>query len=82
MLAARKKLLDHAKQSAAEALFTTLKKVVQQTGKVAGDLIGNKIADKITKFQRTVPQKTSVIVRSNTGNIRFDDKIPKERYIY
>ena len=47
MLAARKKLLDHAKQSAAEALFTTLKKVVQQTGKAAGDLIGNKLQIKL-----------------------------------
>ena len=74
MLAARQKFLDHAK-----AFNTTLKKVIQKTAKPAGDLIGNKIAHKITNFSKTAPQNTSEIVRSKTGNIRFDDKIPRKK---
>ena len=38
-------LLDHAKQSATEALK---KRVIQKTEEATSDLIGNKIADKIT----------------------------------
>ena len=37
------KLLDHAKQSAADALKTTLKRVTQKTAEATGDLIGYKI---------------------------------------
>ena len=43
------KLLDHAKQSAADALKNTSKRVIQKTAEATGDLIGNKIPDKITK---------------------------------
>ena len=38
-------LLDHAKQSATEALK---KRVIQKAEEATSDLIGNKIADKIT----------------------------------
>ena len=41
-----RKPLDHAKKSAADALRTSSKRVIQ---KAAGDFIGNKIADRITK---------------------------------
>ena len=43
------KLLDHAKQSAADALKTTSKEAIQKTAELTGDLIGSKIADEITK---------------------------------
>ena len=43
------KLLDHAKQSAIDPPETTLKRLVQKTTDVTGNLIGNKTADKITK---------------------------------
>ena len=35
------KLLDHAKRSAADALKTTSKRVIQKTAETNGDLIGN-----------------------------------------
>ena len=47
MLAIRQKLLDHAKKSATDALKTSSKRVIQQTTKETGDLIGNKIANAI-----------------------------------
>ena len=46
------KLLDHAKQSATEALKTTSKRVIQKTAEANGDLIGNKIANRITKVSK------------------------------
>ena len=41
------KLLDHDKQSAADALKTASIRATQKTLEVTGDLIGNRIADKI-----------------------------------
>ena len=43
------KPLDHAKQSATDALKTPLKGAIQKTAETTGDLIDNKITDKITK---------------------------------
>ena len=43
------KLLDHNKKSAADPLKTASKRVVQKTAEAARHLIGNKIANKITK---------------------------------
>ena len=55
MLATRQNLLDHAKQSARDALKTTSKRVIQKKVEAAGDLIGIKIAQvmyrKITQKQ-------------------------------
>ena len=52
MLAMRQKLLDHAKKSAADALKTSSKIVAQKTAEKTGDLIGNKIADNITRVSK------------------------------
>ena len=46
-----------------------------------GDLIGNKIADKIAKVSRTLPQNSSETVTNEGENIEHDRKISKERYI-
>ena len=54
--------LDHAKQSATEAFKT-------------GDLIGNKLVNKITKVSRSLPQNNSETVTNE-----HDEEIPKERY--
>ena len=48
------KLLDHAKKSATEALKAGSKRKVQITAEATGDLIGNKITDKITKVSKTL----------------------------
>ena len=42
------KLLDHAQQSATDALKTTTKREIQKTAKATGDLIDNKIGNKFT----------------------------------
>ena len=41
-------LLDSAKKSTIDAIKTTSKRAIQKTAEATGDLIGNKIADKIT----------------------------------
>ena len=46
------RLLDHAKQSATDVFKTASKRAIQKTAKAAGDLIGNKIANRITKFSK------------------------------
>ena len=42
------KITDHAKQSAINAFKTASKRRIQKTAEATGNLIGNKIADKIT----------------------------------
>ena len=46
------KLLDSAKKSTADAMKTTSKRAIQKTAETTRDLIGNKIADKITSVSR------------------------------
>ena len=47
-----KKLIDAAKKSTTDALKTASKRAIQKTAKATGDLIRNKIADKITSISR------------------------------
>ena len=49
----------YAKQSATYAFKTVLNRAIQKTTGAIGDLIGNKIADKITKASRASTQKSS-----------------------
>ena len=42
------KLLDSAKTSTTDAIKTDSKRAIQKTAEATGDVIGNKIADKIT----------------------------------
>ena len=79
------KLLDSAKQSIADAIKTASKRAIQKTAGSIGNLICNKIADKIT----SVSKKSSVELRSkelHSGVLHSEKKevnneIPKERYI-
>ena len=48
-----KKLIDTATKTGIDAAKTASKRVVQKTAEAAGDLIGNKIADKITSIGKT-----------------------------
>ena len=48
------KLLDSAKKSTADAMKTTSKRAIQKTEEATGDLIGNKIADKITSASKRI----------------------------
>ena len=74
------KFLDHAKQSATDALKTTPKRAIQKTTEETGDLTGNNNSDKITKVSRTSPQNSLVTVTNETENIGLEREIPKERY--
>ena len=48
----RQKLLDHAKQSSTDLFKTASKRPIQKTAEATGDLIGNKIANKIKKVSK------------------------------
>ena len=49
------------------------KRAIQKTEEATGDLIGNKIADKI--------KKASKISQNSLEALKSDEDIPKERYI-
>ena len=68
------KLLDHAKQSATDALKTSSKRIIQKRAEGAGDLIGNKIAK--NKFSRRSPQNNSQPITNEQ-----EEEIPEERFI-
>ena len=51
------KLLDSAKTSMTDAIKTTSKWAIQKTAKATGDLIDNKIADKITSISKKSTQE-------------------------
>ena len=48
-----KKLIDSATKTKIDEAKTASKRVVQKTAKATGDLIGNKITDKITSLGKT-----------------------------
>ena len=70
------KFLDHAKTSTKNALKTTSKRVIRKTADAAGDLIGNKIADRNTKVSKILQQNNSESVTNEHSK-----EIPKRRYI-
>ena len=53
-----KQLLDTATKTGIDAAKTASKRVVQKTAEAAGDLIGNKIADKITSIGKPKEKET------------------------
>ena len=66
------KFLDSAKRSTTDAIKTVSERATQKMAEATGDLIGNKIADKIT----------SVLKKSNNNNIEdVDIATHKKRYI-
>ena len=50
--------------------------MIQKTAEVTSDLIGNKIANKITKFSKEARQNNS-----ETATNKHDKEPPKERHI-
>ena len=59
MLPVLRKLLDYTKQSAMDAFKTASKREIQKTSEATGDLIGNKIASRITKVSKNSQQNNS-----------------------
>ena len=72
------RLVDSAKKFAVDAIETASKRAIQKTAEATGDLIGNKIADKITiTSKKSLTKLHSKELPSNEAN----NEIPKERYI-
>ena len=71
------KLLDSTKKSAADAIKTASKRAIQKTAETAGDLIGNKIADKITSVSKT----STNALQNNETEEDVERATPKKRYI-
>ena len=70
------KLLDSAKKSTTDAIKTTSKRAIQKTAEATGDLIGNKIADKIT----SVSKKPSINNNNNNNcNYNNEDTYPQKK---
>ena len=75
-----KKLLDSAIKSTIDAIKTPSKGAIQKTAEATGDLIGNKIADKITSVSKK-PSNNNI----NNNNDDDDEDVEltthKKRYI-
>ena len=56
-----KKLVDTAKKSATDAIKTASNRAIQKTAEATGDLVGNKIADKITSVSKKSTKKLPTI---------------------
>ena len=67
------KRLDSAKKSTTDAIKTGSKRAIQKTAEATGDVIGNKIADKI----KSVSKKPS----NNNNNEDVELTTDKKRYI-
>ena len=70
------KLLHHAKKSGTHALTTSSKRVIQKIAEATGNLIGTKIANRITKVLRNSQQNNSETVTNE-----HDKEISKEKYV-
>ena len=66
------KRLDSAKKSTTDAIKTVSKRAIQKAAEATGDLIGNKIADKIASVSK---------ISSKELQNEDELEIPKERYI-
>ena len=72
------KLLDITKKSTTDAIKIASKREIQKTAEATGDLIGNKIADKITRISRELHSKKS---NNNDNNGDAEITAHKKRYI-
>ena len=72
------KLLNSAKTSTAHLIKTDSKRGMQKTAGETGDLIGNKIADKITSVSTELHSKnyTKILENDNTND---EIEIPKKK---
>ena len=72
--------IGHAKHCATDVFKTVLKRAIQRTAETIRGLIGNKIADKITKVPKNSQQNISKKVTIENDK-EIPTKIPRERYI-
>ena len=71
------KLLDHAKQSATDLS----KKAIQKTAEATGNLVRNKVVDKITRVRKTSPKKNSETNEEEILRERFIPPEPRQKII-
>ena len=69
------KLLDSAKKSITDATKTASKRAIQKTAEATCDLIGNKIADKIT----SVSKKSTKELQNKKSHPYVERATPKKR---
>ena len=69
------KLFDSAKTFTADAIKTSSKRAIQKTAEATGNLIGNKIADKITSISKKPSNN------NNNNNEDVELTTHKKRYI-
>ena len=74
-----KKLVDTPKKSATDAIKTASKRVIQKTAEATGDLVGNKIADKITSVSKQSTKKLRTIDEDVELNTHKRYISPEER---
>ena len=73
------KLLDSAKKSTTDAIRTASKRAIQKTVEATGDLIGNKIAGKITSVSKKSAMELHNNDEAKEENIELTTQ--KKRYI-
>ena len=69
------KLLNSAEKSATDVIQTASKRAIQKTVEATGDLIGNKIADKIT----SVSKKSPTELHSKNDIVNNEIESPKKK---
>ena len=72
------KLVYTTKKSLTEAIKTASKRAIQKTAEATEDLVGNKIADKITSASKKSLKKPH---DEEIQSTEVNNEIPKERYI-
>ena len=55
------KLFDSAKKSTTDAIKTASKRAIQKTAEATGDLVGNKIVDKISSVSKKSPKNCQMM---------------------
>ena len=70
------KIIDTAKKSETDTIKTVSQWAIQKTAEATGDLVGNKIADKITSISKKSTKKLSAIDEDTESSTR------KKIYIY
>ena len=70
------KLLNSANKSTTNTIKTASKRAIKKTAEATDDLIGNKIADEITKASSQISLNAA-----KAENTELNKEIPKERYI-
>ena len=76
--------INSAKKPTTDAIKTASIRAIQKTAEATGDLIGSKIAHKITSISTELHSKSSNELRSTELHSKTDEnemEIPKERYI-